>query len=90
MRKALWSFAPHDISMILSLIGEEPVDVVATGSSFLHPGIADVTTTHLRFAGGAAAHVFVSWLVLSRSSVWWWSGTGRWRSSMIGSPGVRS
>jgi len=59
---ALWSFAPHDISMILSLVGEEPAEVSATGASYLHPSIADVTTTHLTFPGGARAHVFVSWL----------------------------
>lgn len=59
---ALWSFAPHDISMILSLVGEEPAEVSATGSSYLRPGVADVTTTHLSFPGGARAHVFVSWL----------------------------
>ena len=59
---ALWSFAPHDISMILSLVGEEPSEVSATGASYLHPGVADVTTTHLSFPGGARAHVFVSWL----------------------------
>lgn len=59
---ALWSFAPHDISMILSLVGEEPSEVSATGASYLHPDVADVTTTHLTFPGGARAHVFVSWL----------------------------
>lgn len=58
----LWSFAPHDISMILGLFGQEPDSVTATGSYFLHPQIADVTTTHLTFPGGEAAHVFVSWL----------------------------
>lgn len=59
---ALWSFAPHDISMILSLVGDEPDEVRATGSTFLHKTIADVTTTHMTFPGGEAAHVFVSWL----------------------------
>lgn len=59
---ALWSFAPHDISMILSLVGSEPDSVTATGSTYLHKTIADVTTTHLSFPGGEAAHVFVSWL----------------------------
>jgi predicted dehydrogenase len=58
----LWSFAPHDISMILSLIGSEPDAVSAVGSAFLHKTIADVTTTHLAFPGGEQAHVFVSWL----------------------------
>ncbi|HAD88097.1 MAG TPA: oxidoreductase, partial [Rhodospirillaceae bacterium] len=59
---ALWSFAPHDISMILALVGDEPVTVRAEGGSYLHDVIADVTTTHLTFPGGEQAHVFVSWL----------------------------
>ena len=59
---ALWSFAPHDISMILSLTGEEPESVQATGGNYLHRKIADVTTTHLDFPSGIKAHVFVSWL----------------------------
>jgi len=58
----LWSFAPHDISMILSLMGSEPESVSAIGSYYLHSKIADVTTTHLQFSGGQNAHVFVSWL----------------------------
>jgi predicted dehydrogenase/acetyltransferase-like isoleucine patch superfamily enzyme len=59
---SLWSFAPHDLSMILSLVGEEPDEVTAQGSYYLHKSIADVTTTHLTFPGGEQAHVFVSWL----------------------------
>ncbi|MGH8611691.1 MAG: Gfo/Idh/MocA family oxidoreductase [Gammaproteobacteria bacterium] len=58
----LWSFAPHDISMILALVGQQPEGVSAIGSTFLHPRIADVTVTHLSFPGGEHAHVFVSWL----------------------------
>jgi UDP-2-acetamido-3-amino-2,3-dideoxy-glucuronate N-acetyltransferase len=58
----LWSFAPHDISMILSLAGEEPESVMATGGNYLHKKIADVTTTHLEFASGMRSHIFVSWL----------------------------
>ncbi len=58
----LWSFAPHDLSMILSLIGSEPDTVHAIGGYYLHKSIADVTTTHLSFPGGEQAHVFVSWL----------------------------
>ena len=58
----LWSFAPHDVSMILSLVGTEPVKVEAVGGYFLHRTIADVTTTHLTFPGGEQAHIFVSWL----------------------------
>jgi UDP-2-acetamido-3-amino-2,3-dideoxy-glucuronate N-acetyltransferase len=58
----LWSFAPHDISVISSLLGAEPVEVSATGGSFLQSGIVDTTVTNMRFDGGARAHIFVSWL----------------------------
>lgn len=58
----LWSFAPHDISMILSLIGSEPTRVSAMGGNYLREVVADVTMTHLSFPGGEKAHVFVSWL----------------------------
>lgn len=58
----LWSFAPHDISMILSLAGEYPESIRAMGGNYLHSRIADVTTTHLEFASGLRAHIFVSWL----------------------------
>ena len=58
----LWSFAPHDISMVLSLAKEMPDHVVATGGYYLQQEIADVTTTHLSFPSGLKAHIFVSWL----------------------------
>lgn len=58
----LWSFAPHDISMILGLAGDLPETVYATGACHLNPRIQDVTTTHLNFKNGIQAHVFVSWL----------------------------
>ena len=58
----LWSFAPHDISMILALAGEEPENLITTGGNYLHQKIADVTTTHMEFPSGLQAHIFVSWL----------------------------
>jgi predicted dehydrogenase len=58
----LWSFAPHDISVILRLMNAVPTEVVATGGTFLTKGIADTTLTQLAFENGARAHVFVSWL----------------------------
>jgi len=58
----LWSFAPHDISVILHLLGERPTDVQAHGANYLHPDRADVTVTVLRFASGVSGHIFVSWL----------------------------
>ena len=58
----LWSFAPHDLSVIHSLIGSEPETVSAIGGTYLQAGIADTTVTNLRFANGIGAHIFVSWL----------------------------
>ncbi len=58
----LWSFAPHDLSMILALAGEEPSEVKTEGRFMLQGEIADVTTTHLDFPSGLSGHVFVSWL----------------------------
>ena len=58
----LWSFAPHDISVILLLLNELPQDVSAHGGCYLHQEIADVTVTTMSFASGVRAHIFVSWL----------------------------
>jgi predicted dehydrogenase len=58
----LWSFAPHDIAVILRLVGAAPTDVASTGGAYLQAGIADVTVTNLRFASGVGAHIHVSWL----------------------------
>lgn len=60
---ALWSFAPHDISVILSLTGHQlPNQVRCTGADYLSKGIADTTLTTLRFANDVRAHIYVSWL----------------------------
>jgi len=58
----LWSFAPHDISAILFLLGETPTRVSAQGGSFLSPPLVDTTLSTLDFPSGAKAHIFVSWL----------------------------
>jgi predicted dehydrogenase len=59
---ALWSLAPHDISMILRLVDEEPESVSARGASYLQEGIEDVVFANLRFADGKMAQIQVSWL----------------------------
>lgn len=60
---ALWSFAPHDISVILSLAGGQmPESVRCMGSDLLNQGVADTTLTFLNFPLGLHAHVYVSWL----------------------------
>ncbi len=58
----LWSFAPHDIAVILRLTGGMPFQVSATGGAYVQPNIADVTVTNLLFDNGVRAHIFVSWL----------------------------
>ena len=59
---ALWSLAPHDISMLLYLLDEEPEEVSASGQGFLQADIEDVVFITLRFPSGRVAHVHVSWL----------------------------
>jgi UDP-2-acetamido-3-amino-2,3-dideoxy-glucuronate N-acetyltransferase len=59
---ALWSFAPHDISVILLLLKQLPIQVTATGGTYLQPNIADVTVSTMLFDRGVRAHLFVSWL----------------------------
>lgn len=58
----LWSFAPHDLSTILMLVGQMPSAVQASGGTYLQQGVPDVTVTNLAFPNGVTAHVFVSWL----------------------------
>ena len=57
----LWSFAPHDFSMILSLVGEEPHRVTAQGACYVTPGVADWVTAQFAFPSGARGHVQASW-----------------------------
>ena len=58
----LWSFAPHDISVILLLVGTMPEWASTSGQHYLQHDVADVTMTCLAFPGKARAHIFVSWL----------------------------
>ena len=58
----LWSFAPHDISVILALLGEEPMRVSAFGGDYLNEGVYDTTLTTMEFPNGVKSHIFVSWL----------------------------
>jgi len=59
---AMWNLAPHDISIILYWLGEEPSNVGAKGLTFLQEGIEDVVFLDLSFPSGRAAHIHVSWL----------------------------
>ena len=55
---ALWSFAPHDIALILRLTGSVPSEVTCTGGSYITPNLADVSISNLQFSNGVRAHIF--------------------------------
>jgi predicted dehydrogenase len=59
---ALWSLGAHDVSVVLTLAGEEPSEAVAHGESYVRPGVEDVVFAYLRFPSGLAAHLHLSWL----------------------------
>ena len=58
----LWSFAPHDVAVILLLLGDMPYEVYTNGGCYLSRDVADVTVTDMNFKSGVKAHIFVSWL----------------------------
>ncbi len=59
---ALWSFAPHDLSQIMYILGMEPTNVSARGQSFIQDGIEDVVFLSLFFENRIMAHIHLSWL----------------------------
>ncbi len=59
---ALWSLGAHDVSVALHLIGEEPVECLAHGASFVRQPVQDVVFCYLRFPTGVVAHLHLSWL----------------------------
>jgi predicted dehydrogenase len=59
---ALWSLGVHDLSVLLYLIDEEPIEVRAHGNAFLSQGVEDVVFCYLRFPSGKMAHMHLSWL----------------------------
>jgi len=58
----LWSFAPHDISVMLAILNEMPTQIVCQGGGYLNHDVSDVTLSHFNFPSGVQAHIFVSWL----------------------------
>lgn len=59
---ALWSFGPHDISVVLYLLDKLPTKVVATGEFYLQQNIPDVVFLTLHFPDKILAHIHLSWL----------------------------
>jgi predicted dehydrogenase len=62
IENALWSFAPHDLSLMMFLLDKAPLSVSATGACYLRPGVEDVVFVSLTFADQIMAHIHVSWL----------------------------
>jgi predicted dehydrogenase len=58
----LWDLAPHDLSIILFVLGVDPVAVSASGAAYVQPGIHDVARMTVDLDGGVQAHIHVSWL----------------------------
>ncbi|MDQ2736565.1 MAG: Gfo/Idh/MocA family oxidoreductase, partial [Pseudomonadota bacterium] len=63
-----WSFAPHDIALMLAILGEEPQAAAASHSGYLQPGIPDMSYVDFRFNSGRSAHIEVSWADAQRLS----------------------
>lgn len=58
----LWSFAPHDISIIQFLTDSKPIYIGAKGAALVQENIEDTTLTYLKYPDNIHAHIFVSWL----------------------------
>jgi predicted dehydrogenase len=87
----IWSFAPHDISMILSLTGQEPEYVSTNATSILQKNIADTATIHLQFKSGLKSHISISWLhpykehklvVVGQSAILVFDDTKSWQEKL--------
>ena len=59
---ALWSLGAHDVSVVLHLADEEPVEVSAHGEAYVREGVEDVVFCFMRFPSGLSAHLHLSWL----------------------------
>jgi predicted dehydrogenase len=88
----IWSFAPHDISMILSLTSQEPEYVSTNATSILQKNIVDTATIHLQFKSGLKSHISVSWLhpykehklvVVGQSAMLVFDDTKPWHEKLV-------
>ncbi|MDP2234672.1 MAG: Gfo/Idh/MocA family oxidoreductase, partial [Actinomycetota bacterium] len=59
---AFWSLAPHDVSIVLYILGETPDYVSANGAAYVTPGVHDTVFANLHFPSGKMANIHVSWL----------------------------
>jgi predicted dehydrogenase len=59
---ALWSLGPHEVSVLLDIVEEEPCELSAHGECYVRPDVEDVVFCFLRFPSGITAHMHLSWL----------------------------
>jgi UDP-2-acetamido-3-amino-2,3-dideoxy-glucuronate N-acetyltransferase len=88
----IWSFAPHDISMILSLVNEEPEHISCRSSSFLQKNLADIASIHMKFKSGIKSDIRVSWanplkevklVVIGKSGMLVFDDTKTWNEKLV-------
>jgi predicted dehydrogenase len=58
----LWDLGPHDVSIVLYWLGEEPEWISCTGARYIQPQVEDVVFLSMGFPSGALAHAHLSWL----------------------------
>lgn len=58
----LWDLAPHDISILMYVLGLDPIDVSASGQAYVQRGIHDVARLVVNFENQVQSHILVSWL----------------------------
>jgi UDP-2-acetamido-3-amino-2,3-dideoxy-glucuronate N-acetyltransferase len=75
-----WSFAPHDVALVLAIFGEEPESASGSAGAYVRPHIADVAYGDFRFSMGRTAHVEVNWIDPQKNS----------QTDVFGSTGVLS
>ncbi|HVK09020.1 MAG TPA: Gfo/Idh/MocA family oxidoreductase, partial [Gemmataceae bacterium] len=75
---AWWSFAPHDVSIALRLMGEWPTSVHCDGQNIVQPHVADAVNGVLRFPGGRVARIDVSWHDMTKTRELKVFGTKKW------------
>lgn len=75
-----WSFAPHDVAVMLEIFGEEPHKVTSAKAAYVRPHIADLAYADFAFSQGRSAHIEVTWLDPAKGS----------RLDVFGSRGVLS
>jgi predicted dehydrogenase len=64
---ALWDLAPHDVSIVLDLVGESPIQVNASGASFISDQFIETAYMNLAFPSGQMAQINVGWLTPAKT-----------------------